>query len=41
MTYYQYPHGFSLEEARLANSIAQQLAIAIDRYNAQKELQGF
>jgi PAS domain S-box-containing protein len=39
MTYYRDPHGFSLEEARLANSIAQQLAIAIDRYNAQKELQ--
>ena len=30
-----------MEEARLANSIAQQLAIAIDRYNAQKELQEF
>ena len=39
MTYYRDPHRFSLEEARLANSIAQQLAIAIDRHNAQKELQ--
>jgi low affinity Fe/Cu permease len=38
-TYYRDPHGFSLEEARLANSIAQQLAIGIDRHNAQKELQ--
>ena len=38
MTYYRDPHRFSLEEERLANSIAQQLAIGIDRYNAQKEL---
>jgi PAS domain S-box-containing protein len=39
MTYYRDPHRFSLEETRLANSIAQQLAIGIDRHNAQKELQ--
>jgi GAF domain-containing protein len=30
MTYYRDPYRFSLEEARLANSIAQQLAIGID-----------
>ena len=41
MTYYRGPHRFSLEEARLANSIAQQLAVAIDRHYAQKELQEF
>ena len=39
MTYYRDPHRFSLEEARLANSIAQQLAIGIDRHHAQKDLQ--
>ena len=39
MTYYRDPHRFSLEETRLANSIAQQLATGIDRHNAQKELQ--
>jgi len=39
MTYYRDPHRFSLEEARLANSVAQQLAIGIDRHHAQKDLQ--
>ncbi len=39
MTYYREPHRFSLEEVRLANSIAQQLAIGIDRHKAHKELQ--
>jgi PAS domain S-box-containing protein len=39
MTYYRGPHRFSLEEARLAKSIAQQLVIGIDRYHAQKDLQ--
>ena len=34
MTYYRDPHRFSLEEARLANSVAQQLAIGIDRHHA-------
>jgi PAS domain S-box-containing protein len=39
MTYYREPHRFSVEEATLANGIARQLAIGIDRHRAQKELQ--
>src|SRR6516165_7226454 len=37
MTYYREPHLFSAEEIKLANTIAQQLAIAIDRQVAQEE----
>ena len=38
MTYYREPHQFSSEEIKLANTIAQQFAIAIDRLLAQEEL---
>src|SRR5262249_35987946 len=37
MTYYRMPHAFSAEEITLANTIAQQLAIALDRQVAQEE----
>ena len=41
MTYYQEQHTFSASEMTLANSIAQQLAIAIDRQCAQEHLREF
>jgi PAS domain S-box-containing protein len=38
MTYYRRPHTFSVEEAKLANTVAQQLAIAIDRQVTHERL---
>jgi PAS domain S-box-containing protein len=38
MTYYREPHAFSTEETQLANTIARQLAIAIDRQMAKDDL---
>ena len=38
MTYYREPHAFSVEEAKLANTVAQQLAIAIDRQLTHENL---
>ena len=37
MTYYREPRMFAAEETTLANTIAQQLAIAVDRQVAQEE----
>ena len=38
MTYYQEPHTFSAKETKLANTIAQQLAIAVDRQRTEEHL---
>ena len=38
MTYYREPHSFSAEETKLANTIAQQLAIAVDRQRTEENL---